>query len=437
MSKYVAPDKQPNNTSDKKTLDLGGFSPKKEYLTPSSSKPIRPRENESEACHETSLKQHESLPSFRWDKFSNYGELSERQKIFAQMTSVNRSQVIHSERSARLNLSKILPSTPDIYKNVFPTSLKDSNRKKIASSILRNNTDTGIEENKYIFHKADRKIVPVKIEHTVIVENENDDMSPNIESLKINNEDDELTFRQPWTIDEFISRMSKKISAKQKYMASKKSPCLHTKSIKSFDHSKSTDIISPEINYLPSETSMTENEKISNIRVKNVKKSDTMINITSTAAALTSSALEPQFLSTSTICASSRDDYSNATIHDDKKSFNEIAKQLASSNDISFSFHTTSMPEELGSSVPEPQFLISSTARLTSRDDSSKTTANDDQESFVQTSNQIASTTNVSHSFDKPAPSVSNTADGGDDFTRPSIEVDDKCKGTQNNIHRH
>ncbi|XP_050542395.1 nuclear pore complex protein Nup153-like [Daktulosphaira vitifoliae] len=119
-----------------------------------------------------------SSPSFRWDTFVNYGELSERQKLFAQKSPLNCSQVVYGGGSAHSNLSKILGNTPPIHrKAILPISPATNNEIRTTSSILLKHMsakDKVIEENKYIIqpkvnirHRAEKKSIPIKAETTV------------------------------------------------------------------------------------------------------------------------------------------------------------------------------------------------------------------------------------------------------------------------------
>ncbi|KAL5240228.1 hypothetical protein ACI65C_007638 [Semiaphis heraclei] len=173
--------KQPVTISSKRSLNLDKSSTSNEFLTPTFAK-HKPRENESH--QQSSLKFHDSSSnpvlsaSFRWDTFVNYGELSERQKLFAQKSPLNCSQVMYGGNSARSNLSKILGNTPPIHrKAVIPISSTNNSEIRTTSSILLGHISTKdkeIEENKFIIqpkvhqrHKADQKNVPIKIESTV------------------------------------------------------------------------------------------------------------------------------------------------------------------------------------------------------------------------------------------------------------------------------
>ncbi|XP_025203258.1 nuclear pore complex protein Nup153-like [Melanaphis sacchari] len=290
----ITSNKQPVTISLKRSLNLDKSCTSNEFLTPTSSKLIRPRENES--LQQSSLKFHETstnhIPSasFRWDTFVNYGELSERQKLFAQKSPLNCSQVMYGGNSARSSLSKILGNTPPIHrKAVIPISSTNNSEIRTTSSILLEHISTKnkeIEENKFIIqpkvhqrHKAVQKNVPIKVESTVkVVETtpekadcKSNEISSNYSNrvdsnatrkLRVNlskkgrvpksdvlemptevnlpkitlpmtslpninlsssiDEDNEFTFNQPLTIEQFTSQFAEKTCRKKQKMSMKK-----------------------------------------------------------------------------------------------------------------------------------------------------------------------------------------------------------------------
>jgi nuclear pore complex protein Nup153 len=329
----VTGNKQPAIINIKRSLNLDKSSTSNEFLTPTSSKLIKPRENESHQqsslkFHETSTN-HVSSPSFRWDTFVNYGELSERQKLFAQKSPLNCSQVMYGGSSARSNLSKILGNTPPIHrKAVIPISASNNSEIRTTSSILLGHISTKnkeIEENKFIIqpkvhqrHKAEQKNVPIKVESTVkIVETtpeKADDKSSEISSsysgrvdsnttrkLRVNlskkglglksdelemptevnlprislpmtalpsinlsntfTEDNEFTFNQPLTIEQFTSQIAEKTCRKKHKTTMKKSQNTNIE-VNSTDQS-STKITSTNFNISTSESSLKETKKVS------------------------------------------------------------------------------------------------------------------------------------------------------------------------------
>lgn len=324
---------QPIKTSLKRSLNLDNSSTSNEFLTPTSSKLIKPRENElhqqsSLKFHETSTNQVPSA-SFRWDTFVNYGELSERQKLFAQKSPLNCSQVMYGGSSARSSLSKILGNTPPIHrKAVIPISSTNNSEIRTTSSILLEHISTKnkeIEENKFIIqpkvhqrHKAVQKNVPVKVESTIkIVETtpeksdskssevssnysgrvdsnttrklrvnlskkgrvlKSDELEmptevnlpkvslsmtslPSIDLSNTNVEDNEFTFNQPLTIEQFSSQIVEKTSRKQHKMTLKKAQNTNIE-INSKDQS-STKIPSTNFNSSTSEIFVKESTKVS------------------------------------------------------------------------------------------------------------------------------------------------------------------------------
>lgn len=76
-----------------------------------------------------------------------YYQLSERQKLFAQKSPLNCSQVMYGGSSARSKLSKILGSTPPIHrKAVIPISSTNNNEIRTTSSILLGHISTKVSK---------------------------------------------------------------------------------------------------------------------------------------------------------------------------------------------------------------------------------------------------------------------------------------------------
>lgn len=324
-----------------KTIAFNFASSTPTLITPNKQPKNTNRENESQSLltfHESPSK-HNSSPSFRWDTFVNYGELSERQKLFAHKSPLNCSQVMYGGSSAHSNLSKILANTPAIHKkSVIPISPTTNNEIRTTSSILLNHISTKdkvIEENKFIIqpkvhvrHKANQKTIPLKIETTVKIDNTispekaNDVSSkccdrdtsrklrvniskkarglkseelempakldlPNVSlpvlvlpSIKLSNDNDEnneFSFNQPLTIEQFGLQIAEKSCKKQQKITLKKTPNSNTKSIKKGHHLKST-VLSTSINNSTPEASKETNEKVSiiknDISVENVNEND-------------------------------------------------------------------------------------------------------------------------------------------------------------------
>ncbi|XP_026812256.1 nuclear pore complex protein Nup153 [Rhopalosiphum maidis] len=329
----VTANKQPATINLKRSLNLSKSSTSNEFLTPTSSKLIKSRENESH--QQSSLKFHETsanhIPSasFRWDTFVNYGELSERQKLFAQKSPLNCSQVMYGGSSARSSLSKILGNTPPIHrKAVIPISSTNNSEIRTTSSILLEHISTKnkeIEENKFIIqpkvhqrHKAVQKTVPIKIESTVkIVETtpekvdcksseissnysgrvdsnttrklrvnlskkgrvlKSDELEmpaevnlpkvslamtslPSINLSNTNAEDNEFTFNQPLTIEQFSSQFAEKTCRKKQKMTLKKAQ--NTNIEVNTKDQPSTKSPSTNINISTSETFVKESTKLS------------------------------------------------------------------------------------------------------------------------------------------------------------------------------
>ncbi|XP_050422624.1 nuclear pore complex protein Nup153 [Adelges cooleyi] len=161
----------------KKSYNLNRTSLNSDFSTPTK---LNSKSNDSSSALKfgDTSKHAMSSPSFRWDTFVNYGELSERQKLFAQKSPLNCSQVMYGGGSARSNLSKILGNTPPIHrKTVIPISPATNNEIRTTSSILLQHISTknkAIEENKFIIqpkvnirHKAEQKSIPIRVETTV------------------------------------------------------------------------------------------------------------------------------------------------------------------------------------------------------------------------------------------------------------------------------
>ncbi|XP_050066767.1 nuclear pore complex protein Nup153-like isoform X2 [Aphis gossypii] len=325
---------QPLKISLKRSLNLDNSSTSNEFLTPTSSKLIKPRENESHQqsslkFHDTSTNHQVPSASFRWDTFVNYGELSERQKLFAQKSPLNCSQVMYGGSSARSSLSKILGNTPPIHrKAVIPISSSNNSEIRTTSSILLEHISTKnkeIEENKFIIqpkvhqrHKAVQKNVPIKVESTIkIVETtpeksdskssevssnysgrvdsnttrklrvnlskkgrvlKSDELEmptevnlpkvslsmtslPSIDLSNTNVEDNEFSFNQPLTIEQFSSQIVEKTSRKKHKMTLKKAQNTNIE-INSKDQS-STKIPSTNFNSSTSETFVKQSTKVS------------------------------------------------------------------------------------------------------------------------------------------------------------------------------
>jgi len=71
--------------------------------------------------------------------------LSERQKLFAQKSPLNCSQVMYGGSSAHSNLSKILGNTPPIHKKaVIPISSTNNSEIRTTSSILLGHISTKV-----------------------------------------------------------------------------------------------------------------------------------------------------------------------------------------------------------------------------------------------------------------------------------------------------
>ncbi|XP_060871258.1 nuclear pore complex protein Nup153-like [Metopolophium dirhodum] len=354
----ITGNKQPVTINTKRSLNLDKSSTSNEFSTPTSSKLIKPRENElhqqsSIKFHEISTN-HVSSASFRWDTFVNYGELSERQKLFAQKSPLNCSQVMYGGSSARSNLSKILGNTPPIHrKAVIPISSTNNSEIRTTSSILLGHISTKnkeIEENKFIIqpkvhqrHKADQKNVPIRVESTVkIVEttpekadNKSSEISssysgqvdanttrklrvnlskkglgfksdelempaevnlprislpltalPNINLSNTLAEDNEFTFNQPLTIEQFSSQIAEKTCRKKHKITLKNSQNTNIE-VNSIDQS-STKIPSTNFNISTSESFIKESKKeaIANndtaiLRIENSNKNDTLSQFSS------------------------------------------------------------------------------------------------------------------------------------------------------------
>jgi len=76
-----------------------------------------------------------------------YYQLSERQKLFAQKSPLNCSQVMYGGSSARSNLSKILGNTPPIHrKAVIPISSTNNSEIRTTSSILLGHISTKVSK---------------------------------------------------------------------------------------------------------------------------------------------------------------------------------------------------------------------------------------------------------------------------------------------------
>lgn len=73
--------------------------------------------------------------------------MSERQKLFAQKSPLNCSQVMYGGSSARSNLSKILGNTPPIHrKAVIPISSTNNSEIRTTSSILLGHISTKVSK---------------------------------------------------------------------------------------------------------------------------------------------------------------------------------------------------------------------------------------------------------------------------------------------------
>jgi len=83
--------------------------------------------------------------------------LSERQRLFAQKSPLNCSQVMYGGNSARSNLSKILGNTPPIHrKAVIPISSTNNSEIRTTSSILLGHISTKVSKinnNEIYIHK--------------------------------------------------------------------------------------------------------------------------------------------------------------------------------------------------------------------------------------------------------------------------------------------
>ncbi|XP_003244255.1 nuclear pore complex protein Nup153 isoform X2 [Acyrthosiphon pisum] len=337
-----------NRPSSKTPFNFASSTP---TVVTGNKQPVTIRENESHQqssikFHETSTN-HVSSASFRWDTFVNYGELSERQKLFAQKSPLNCSQVMYGGSSARSNLSKILGNTPPIHrKAVIPISSTNNSEIRTTSSILLGHISTKnkeIEENKFIIqpkvhqrHKADQKNVPIKVESTVkIVEttpqkadNKSSEISstysgrvdanttrklrvnlskkglgfksdelempaevnlprislpltalPNINLSNTFAEDNEFTFNQPLTIEQFSSQIAEKTCRKKHKITLKKSQNTNTE-VNNIDQS-STKIPSTSFNNSTSESFIKESKKVAItnndtaiLRIENSNKND-------------------------------------------------------------------------------------------------------------------------------------------------------------------
>lgn len=76
-----------------------------------------------------------------------YFQLSERQKLFAQKSPLNCSQVMYGGSSARSSLSKILGNTPPIHrKAVIPISSTNNSEIRTTSSILLEHISTKVSQ---------------------------------------------------------------------------------------------------------------------------------------------------------------------------------------------------------------------------------------------------------------------------------------------------
>jgi len=97
---------------------------------------------------------------------------------------------------------------------------------------------------------------------------------PVLPSIKLSNdidEDNEFSFNQPLTIEQFSLQMAEKSCKKQQKLTLKKTPNSNLKSIKKDNYSKKFSVLSSPINNFTPETSKEENQEIS-IMKKNDKK---------------------------------------------------------------------------------------------------------------------------------------------------------------------